>query len=160
MFTGAFILSAFLLGSARGPTTPAREAQSQPAPPAPPKIGDMVPAMQVAAWIPSRPPGMPGPQVEGRENIFVVHFWAGHDAASRHAMPYLAQLHSDLVKRHVVVIALSNEDSEELAGLAERLKLPYWIAADSENQTTESWLGEVTAFPWTYVVDTSGRIIW
>src|SRR5215470_11823394 len=90
------------------------QTQSQPAGLTPLKIGDPAPAMQVAAWIPRQPPALPGPQVEGREAIFVVHFWAAHDGASRHNMPYLAQMHADLAKRHVVIIALSNEDAEEL----------------------------------------------
>lgn len=130
--------------------------------PKPLRWGVTPPALQVSQWITKRPPAMPGPQTDGAEHLFVVHFWSMRDEHSRGWMPHLAQLHKEFAAQRVAIIAISNEDPDDLTNYMSQWKepLPYAVAADDENHSSETWLAEVAAFPWTFVLDRAGKVIW
>lgn len=136
-------------------------AQSQPAEPKALRWGSIPPPLKVSGWATHRPKSLPGPQTDGNEHIFVVYFWSMRDEVSRQAIPFLAQLQATYANDRVAVIALSNEDLNDLTnGVSRPAEIPYAVAADAENQTTEAWLADVSGFPWAFVLDRSGRILW
>ena len=111
-------------------------------------------------WIPRQPAALPGPQVEGRESLFIIHFWSPAEPDTRAALGRLAQLHRRFASRRVSIIAVTNDDAEPVAALAHRLELPFTLATDDDNNTSEAWLGDEPAFPYSFLVDAGGRVIW
>jgi len=90
----------------------------------------------------------------------LVNFWATDCPGCIEEMPHLKELHADLAGRglQMVAIAMSYDDPEAVARLAERRGLPWRIAHDEDGSLAKAF-GDVNLTPTTFVIDPRGRIV-
>lgn len=90
----------------------------------------------------------------------LVNFWATDCPGCIEEMPHLKELYSDLSGQglQMVAIAMSYDDPEAVARLAERRELPWRIAHDADGSLAKAF-GDVNLTPTTFVIDPRGRIV-
>lgn len=133
----------------------------EPDEPRPIALGDAPPPLRVGAWINGRPPALPGSAIDGQERAFLIYFGSPAEDAWLADAARLAQLHATFADRGVVILVLSNDEPEMLAGFAQGPpRVPFMIGHDSDNSTTEAWMAGIDDFPWACVVDRGGRLAW
>ncbi|MEE8169606.1 MAG: hypothetical protein V3T70_03580 [Phycisphaerae bacterium] len=124
------------------------------------RIGDEPPRLMLSHWITPPPRAVPGMRLGLERPVIVVHFWSTMDDAGLEQAPMLAQLmvaHPD----DLVVIAVSNDDPGRLERFtSSEFPFPYYVARDADGDSTDAWLYDVDPFPWSFVIDRRGRIIW
>ena len=90
----------------------------------------------------------------------LVNFWATDCPGCIEEMPHLKELYADLSGQglRMVAIAMSYDDAEAVARLAERRELPWRIAHDADGSLARAF-GDVNLTPTTFVIDPEGRIV-
>lgn len=90
----------------------------------------------------------------------LVNFWATDCPGCIEEMPHLKELYTDLSGQglQMVAIAMSYDDPEAVARLAERRELPWRIAHDADGSLAKAF-GDVNLTPTTFVIDPKGRIV-
>jgi len=98
--------------------------------------------------------------------VFVVEFWATWCGPCWKSIPHLAELHKKHEKDGLVIIGVSNEEPETIAEFMKSKKggkamhMPYYVAADDENATTEAWMEDIEGIPHAFVVNQQGVVVW
>jgi thiol-disulfide isomerase/thioredoxin len=104
-------------------------------------------------------------QKDGK-HVFVVEFWATWCGPCRKSIPHLAELHKKKEKDGLVIIGISNEEPETIAEFLKPKKdgkaidMPYFVAADDENASTDAWMEDIEGIPHAFVVNQQGIVVW
>lgn len=88
--------------------------------------------------------------------VVIVDFWATWCGPCRKAMPHLAKLAETHAKDGLVVLGISAEESDVLAGFLKEHPQPYTIGRDNERASSRSYM--VNALPTLYLVDKKGVV--
>jgi thiol-disulfide isomerase/thioredoxin len=138
-----------------------------------PQIGEKAPKVKAAKWMTSAPPALPG-EKDADKSIFLVEFWATWCGPCRQSIPHLADLHRKLAKDGVVIIGVSNEDADTIDKFLKKktggitggktggttIDMPYHVAADDDNATSEKWMAEISGIPHAFLVDKTNTVVW
>ena len=130
-----------------------------------PQIGDKPPPVKVAKWMTQAPPALPG-EKDGEKHFFLVEFWATWCGPCRKSIPHMAELHRKLGKDGLVILGISNEDPETIAGFLKKktqgqvIDMPYYVGADNEMATNNEWMKDIQGIPHAFLVNKSGQIVW
>lgn len=125
-----------------------------------PKIGDKAPAVRVAKWITRKPPALPG-EKKADNKVFLVEFWATWCPPCLKSIPHLSKLHEKHLKDGLVILGISNEETEVIETFIEKkMKMPYFVGQDDEMRTTEAWADDVKTIPHAFLVDKTGVVVW
>jgi thiol-disulfide isomerase/thioredoxin len=130
-----------------------------------PAIGDKAPAVKVAKWMTQAPPTLPGGK-DSDKNFFLVEFWATWCPPCLKSIPHLAELHRKYGKDGLVILGVSNEESETIDGFLKRktkgqtIDMPYYVGADDEMGTTNGWMEGIQGIPHAFLVNKSGNVVW
>ena len=125
-----------------------------------PQVGDKAPAVKVAKWVTKEPPALPGGPKAGK-HVFVIEFWATWCRPCLKSIPHLAGLQKKHEKNGLVVIGVSDEESETIAAFIDKkLKMPYYVGSDDEMATTTAWTKDIEYIPYAFLVDRAGFVVW
>lgn len=96
----------------------------------------------------------------------IVNFWTNGCGSCIAEMPDLEQYYQDLQKKNInlIAVAASAGDSEqarsEAEGILKEKGVTYInIIPDNESDFYKDFIGEITGFPTTYLVDREGNMI-
>lgn len=130
-----------------------------------PQIGDKAPVVKVAKWMTLAPPALPN-EKGADKHIFLVEFWATWCGPCMKSIPHLAELHKKHAKDGLVVLGISNEEPDTIAGFLSgkakkmKLEMPYFVASDEEMDTQSVWMKDIEGIPYAFLVDKAGTIVW
>jgi thiol-disulfide isomerase/thioredoxin len=130
-----------------------------------PQIGDKAPLIKVAKWMSLAPPALPN-EKDSDKHVFLVEFWATWCGPCMKSVPHLAELHKKHGKDGLVVLGISNEEPDTIAGFlsgrAKKMKLefPYFVASDEEMTTQSVWMKDIEGIPYAFIVDKAGTVVW
>lgn len=130
-----------------------------------PKVGDKAPAIKIAKWMASPAPTLPGGK-DAEKHVFLVEFWATWCGPCLRSIPHLADLHKKHAKEGLIVIGVSNEETDVVTEFytkklpARKLEMPYFVGCDDENTTSGGWMDEIDGIPHAFLVDKTGIVVW
>ena len=121
-------------------------------------LGDRAPSLRsVTNWLNGTPVDPAAPDGCTR---YVVELWATWCGPCRASAPHLAKLHERYKDRGVVIVGLTTEPEEKVRPFVESLKIPYRIALDPNETTSNTWWKGVEGIPHAFLVETNGTIVW
>ncbi len=130
-----------------------------------PGIGDKAPPVNVAKWVNQEPPALPAGK-EADKHIFIVEFWATWCRPCWNSIPHLADLHRKHQKDGLIVIGVSNEESETISKFVntetkgKKRDMPYYVGVDNDMATTSDWTDDIPTIPHAFIVNKTGIVVW
>ena len=127
-----------------------------------PQVGDKAPKIKASKWVTTAPAVLPG-EKGADQKIFLVEFWATWCGPCRQSIPHLAELYKKQAKDGVVIIGMSNEDSDVIEKFLKKPKapeMPYHVGADDDNATSEAWMADIQGIPHAFLVDKTNTVVW
>lgn len=122
-------------------------------------LGDPAPPLNVQEWLKG------GPVDElNSDTIYVIEFWATWCPPCRTSIPHLSELQRLYRDKGVVVIGLSDEDTDTIREFVTEAgdAMDYRVGRDADNQMWDTYAAPFGAdsIPYAVVVDTEGRLVW
>ncbi|MFH1418324.1 MAG: TlpA disulfide reductase family protein [Planctomycetota bacterium] len=130
-----------------------------------PGIGDKAPAVKIAEWVNHEPAALPGGK-EAEKHIFIVEFWATWCRPCWNSIPHLAELHRKHEKQGLIIIGVSNEETETVSKFVndktkgKKRDMPYYVGVDDDMATTSDWTDDIPTIPHAFIVDKTGIVVW
>lgn len=124
-------------------------------------IGDPAPPLQTSAWLQGEiPPEKPG----DTKRIYVVDFWSTWARTMPEHVAFMNGLHEAYNGTNVLVVSITAQPQQSVRhwlGLA-KLRIAYSVAIDRERGSSDAYLAKlgIKTLPYTFVIDTEGRIAW
>ena len=124
-------------------------------------IGDPAPPLQTSAWLQGEiPPEKPG----DAKRIYVVDFWSTWARTMPEHVAFMNGLHEAYNGTNVLVVSITAQPQQSVRhwlSLA-KLRIAYSVAIDRERGSSDAYLGKlgIKTLPYTFVIDTEGRIAW
>lgn len=117
--------------------------------------------LMVSKWVTGNPISLR----EGRgKNTFLVEFWRTSCPACVQLIPHLSEIQNKYKKDGLIVIAVSNEDSETVVPFIKKVEnsISYRIILDDQNRTMNMYLrkNEVYTLPYCFLIDKHADVIW
>ncbi len=136
------------------------------------QVGDKAPEVAIAEYIQGDPVRIHPEEdeeqgetdEEAKRPIHVVEFWATWCPPCRAAIPHLNALHEQYKDDKVIVVAVTNEDPDDVKPFVEDRgdEMTYTVAIDDETKTGRAYMeaARVRGIPWAFVVDREGVLVW
>lgn len=128
-------------------------------------IGEKAPAVKVAKWVTQSPPALPNDK-GGDKHVFLVEFWATWCPPCLKSIPHLGELHRKHGKDGLVVISVSNEETETVEKFLKKnasnkkMEMPYFVGVDAEMGTNSTYMEGIDSIPHAFVIDRKGVVVW
>lgn len=124
-----------------------------------PEIGDKAPPLGISGWLGDKPESLPGDEKAG-EHVYVITLWASWHNRSLALLPLLHELQSDNADKGLIVIAISNEEADDIAPhIKTDAKKSAFFALDGNVTATETWADD-TDIPIVYVLSQDNVVAW
>lgn len=124
-----------------------------------PDLGDTAPELRISGWLGEKPPSVPGDE-NAKDHVFVVAMWASWHNRSLALIPMLHQLQTENADKGLLVIAVSNEEADEIAPhIKSELAKPAYFALETDAYATDTWADDVD-IPIVYVISQKNVIAW
>jgi len=124
-------------------------------------VGDRLPPLHVTDWILGEPEDV-GSWGDGK--IYILEFWGTWCSPCLEVIPHLTALQQTYRNQGLVVIGYSWEDPEILRPFVEQMgeTMQYVVVSDTEEKTVGvlSEAGAIQGFPYSFLIDASGTIVW
>lgn len=118
------------------------------------KAGDISPNLQITHWIQNIPANT---SLDGK--FLVIDFWATWCAPCLASMPHMNDLISENKNnKHLLFLALSDEESERILPMLKRVKISAVIVSDTTQKTQKQF--KIQSLPYSVVIDDKKQIKW
>ncbi|HRZ13691.1 MAG TPA: TlpA disulfide reductase family protein [Kiritimatiellia bacterium] len=121
------------------------------------ETGEKAPPLKVDLWLngdavnPAEPDG---------ETLYVIEFWATWCPPCRKSIPHLNELQAKWKDQKVVIVGISDEPEETVRPFAEKMKMSYHVAIDTNRATVDVYMKDVSGIPHAFVVNRDGVVVW
>ncbi len=139
--------------------TVSASAQQDPeaAKPAPLKIGDKAPAVDVAEWVVGK--GKDPAAADGK-TIYIVEFWATWCGPCKRTIPHMNEIHAKLKDKGVVIMGITKEDAATVKKFLADNKMEYNVGIDKDAATNKGYMAGVPGIPHAFIVGKDGTVMW
>jgi len=122
----------------------------------PPSIGDTPPELLISEWV-QGPDELVLNWEDFKGQVVIVEFWATWCAPCLPAKKHLQEVAENFDEDELVIIAISNEESQTVENYIDRYDFDrIWFALDEENKTIDNYKPQV--IPHSVIVGPDGKI--
>jgi len=121
------------------------------------EIGDKAPPLNAKTWIngsavdPSKPDG---------KTVYVIEFWATWCPPCKRTIPHLNKLYKEYADKDVKIVGVTIEKESTVRPFLKTMPMDYLVAIDSEKNTADTYMEDVSGIPHAFIVDREGTIVW
>jgi uncharacterized protein (TIGR03435 family) len=119
------------------------------------KVGDPAPPLHLNVLL-QAPQASPATWEALKGNVVVIEFWATWCGPCRAAVPHLNELVSEYRNKHVLFIAITNEEEWRVKAFLSVNPIAGWVGIDREDAFYKSF--GLETIPQTVLVDQKGRV--